>query len=80
MLARRGLRTLTVETLTATVRDLNAFDRVWGLRSWATPAAAAGFTDGDHTTEFQQQIDETAASGAFTYTVTFFVTAAQVPD
>lgn len=80
MLARLGLRNITVETTTATARDLDAFDHVWGLRTWATPAAAAGFTNGDRTTEFQQQIDEAAASGAFTYTVTFFVTAAQLPD
>lgn len=80
MLARHALRNITVETMTATARDLDAFDHVWGLRTWAASAAAAGFTDGDRTTEFQQQIDEAAASGAFTYTVTFFVTAAQVPD
>lgn len=78
-LAHRSLRRITVETMTATARDLDSFDHVWGLRTWATPAAAAGFTDRDRSTEFQQQIDEAAASGAFTYTVTFFITAAQVP-
>jgi hypothetical protein len=78
MLARRGLRNITVETTTATARDLDAFDHVWGLRSWAGPAAAAGFTDRDCTSEFQQQVDDAAACGAFTYTVTFFITAAQV--
>ncbi|HVX45612.1 MAG TPA: methyltransferase domain-containing protein [Mycobacteriales bacterium] len=79
MLAQRGLQNIVVETRTATVRNLEAFDHVWGLRTWAGPAARAGFTDRDRTAEFQRQIDEVAAAGAFTYTVTFFLTAAQVP-
>lgn len=80
MLARLGLRNITVETMTATARDLDTFDHVWGLRTWAAPAAAAGFTDRDRTSEFQRQIDEAAGSGGFTYTVTFFITAARVPE
>jgi ubiquinone/menaquinone biosynthesis C-methylase UbiE len=79
MLARRGLQNIIVETRTATVRNLEGFDHVWGLRTWAAPAAAAGFTDRDRTADFQRQIDEAVAVGAFTYTVTFFLTAAQVP-
>jgi SAM-dependent methyltransferase len=51
MLARRGLHNITVETMTATARDLDTFDHVWGLRTWAAPAAAAGFTNRDYTTE-----------------------------
>lgn len=79
MLARLGLENIAVETVTATARDLDVFDHVWGLRTWAAPAAAAGFTDRDYTTAFQQQIDDAVACGAFTYTVTFFITTAQVP-
>jgi hypothetical protein len=79
MLARRGVRDISVETTTATARDLDVFDHVWGLRTWAAAAAAAGFTDRDCTSEYQQQIDDAAACGALTYTVTFFITAAQMP-
>lgn len=78
-LVSRGIVEVTVDALTVVVRDPQAYDGVWGLRSWARPAAASGFVPPESAAEFERQVDEAVASAAFTYSVTFFIAAGTVP-
>ena len=78
MLATRGLTEISVDAFTVVVRDPATYQRVWGLRTWARPAADLGYISAHRVLEFERQFDDAVMSGAFTYTLTFFVTAGTV--
>ncbi|MES5820521.1 methyltransferase domain-containing protein [Streptomyces sp. RG80] len=80
LLAARGLHDLTVEARTLVVRDPSAVDNVMGLRTWAHTAAARGHVDPADADRFVALYDDAVRTGRFTYAVTFFLTAATLPE
>ncbi|MET8833512.1 methyltransferase domain-containing protein [Micromonospora sp. NPDC004540] len=78
LLAAYGLVDINVEARTLVVRNPTAVDNVLGLRSWAATAAERGALDPAEAQAFADAFDDAVAAHRFTYTVTFFLTAATV--
>ncbi|GHF31507.1 MULTISPECIES: methyltransferase domain-containing protein [Streptomyces] len=76
MLAERGLREVAVEAHALVVRDPRTVDHVLGIRDWARTAADQGHITSAEATDFTAHFDHAAATGRFTYAVTFFLTSA----
>lgn len=78
MLAERGLADVAAEAHTLVVRDPRTVDHVQGIRDWARTAAHQGHLAPAEADRFVRRFDDAAATGRFTYAVTFFLTSATV--
>lgn len=69
-----GFGDVSREARTLAVHDAHALDGVFGLRSWARAAAAAGHLGMQEALRWEALLDEVVASGGFHWQVTFYVT------
>ncbi|MEW6737664.1 MAG: methyltransferase domain-containing protein [Acidobacteriota bacterium] len=79
LLATIGVTDITVEGHVLIVREPTALDNVMGLRTWAEEGYMRGVLSAEDATRWPEQLDETAQTGCFFYSVTFFLTSARVP-
>jgi len=74
LFSETGLTDVQCEPMTLRVRDANALDNVFGLRTWARSAESVGYLTRSEALRWEALFDEVVTAGGFRWEVTFFLT------